>query len=261
MTTVSKADKKQANELLMRFCASRNVAPTAVVCKEFADYISFISGARHTSVTRYHLMLALRDLCARIDSKKSTMLKDYSFVGFSADSWSKAGRHITAMTAGNPGTCFYLNSYENLGSDTAVASADAMHQCMLGSLGLPTDLSGQDSAYPVAKVSVFTSDTTNLMPATNRELCKFPMFEGCAWVACFPHVGNLFLLDQLKITSIANLLSHAKQVALTFRVGTFRKLFLTCVPSPMFYACDQQALLAGSSFHIYTHAPGTPPAP
>lgn len=212
----------------MRFCAARKVAPTSLVCPEFADCISFLSEGRHASVTRYHLMLALQNLCSRIDSKKCNILSDYSLIGFSADSWTKDGRHMTAMTTGNPGTSFYLNSY--LGSDTAVASADAIHQCMLGSLRLPCDLDSKDPKYPFAKVSVFTSDTTNVMPATNRELCKIPMFKGCVWVSCFPHVGNLFLLDQLKIPSIAKLLSHAKQIALTFRVGAFRKIFLRCAP-------------------------------
>jgi hypothetical protein len=45
-------------------------------------------------------------------------------------------------------------------------------------------------------------------------------------VPCFPHVSNLALLDQLKIPSIAKLLSHAKQIVTVFRVGTFRKVFL-----------------------------------
>ena len=222
----------------MRFCAARNIAPAALVCTEFADCVSFLSGGRHQNTTRYYLMLALESLCSRIDSKKSKVLFDSSFIGFSADSWTKAGRHVTAMTAGNPGTSFYLSSYENLSSDNAAAGADAIHKCMLAALGLPLHLDSKHTSYPIAKVSVFTSDTTNVMPATNKELRKYPMFEGCVWVPCFPHVGNLFLIDQLKIPSIANLLSHAKQIALNFRTGTLRKLFLMCVNTVHHAACQ-----------------------
>ena len=236
---VSKAQQRQFHQLLMRFCAARNVAPSALVCPEFTDCVSFLSDGRHTNVTRYHLMLALQDLCSRIDSKKRSILSDSSFIGFSADSWTKASRHLAAMTAGNPGTTFYLSSYENLSSDNAAAGADAIQKCMLGALELPLDLDSKHPSYPRAKVSVFTSDTTIVMPATNRELRRYPLFEGCVWVPCFPHVGNLFLIDQLKIASIANLLSHAKQIALNFRTGAFRKIFLMCTNTILHVACSQ----------------------
>jgi hypothetical protein len=226
----------------MRFRAARNIAPTALVCTEFADCISFFPAGRHTSVTRYHLMLALQDVCGRIDSQKCRLLTGYCSIGFSADNWSKVGRYITAIPAGNPGTSFNLNIYENLGSDTAIASADAFHRCMLSSLGLPCDLDSKDPSDPFVQVAVLKSNTTNVMPATSRELCKFPMFAGCVWVSCFPHVGNLFFLDQLKIPSIAKLLAHAKQIALTFRSGAFRKIFLMCA-----LLCLRSALKSGFS--------------
>lgn len=226
--SVCRTDRKHADELLMHFCAARDVAPTAVTCKEFSDYVDHVSKGQYKAPSRYLLMVALTDLCARLDAKKTTVLSKYNFIAFNADSWTKAGRHITAMTAGNPGTSFYLSSYEHLGSDTAAASAHAIHQCMLSALGLPLDLAPEDARYPHRKVSVFTSDTTNVMPATNKELRKLPMFEGCLWIPCFPHVGNLALLDQLKIRSFAKLLSHAKQIVMVFRAGTFRKIFLTC---------------------------------
>jgi hypothetical protein len=209
-SSVNKADRKYGFELLMRFCAARNVAPTAVASPEFNQYVEHISKHDHNAPSRFYLMLALEDLCKRLDAKKATMLGNYNCIGFAADSWTKAGRHITALTAGNPGSSFYLSSYENLGSDNAATSADAIHQCMLSALGLPTDLSPQDSRYQQHKVAIFTSDTTNVMPATNKALNKFALFKGCSWVPCFSHVGNLALLDQLKIPSIAKLLSHAK---------------------------------------------------
>lgn len=81
------------------------------------------------------------------------------------------------------------------------------------------------------KVAVFTFDTTNVMPATARELSeKYPMFRHLIFLKCFSHVGNLFLSDQLSIPSFADLLGHAKQIPTIFRTGSFRKLFLACVP-------------------------------
>ena len=214
----------------MRFCAARNVALYAVASDEFNDYAEYISKQMHHAPSRYHLMLALADMCNRLDTQKAAVLDKYNFMGFEANSWTKAGRHIMALTAGNPGTSFYLSSYENLGADPAVTDADAIQQCMLSALGLPTDLSPNDSKYQRHKVAVFTSDTTNVIPATCKALRKFGMYECCVWMPGFPHVGNLGLLDQLKIPAFAKLLSHAKQIVTVFRVGAFRKIFLTCVP-------------------------------
>jgi hypothetical protein len=52
------------------------------------------------------MMLAFEELCNRLDAKKATVLGKYNCVGFATDSWTKAGRHITALTAGNPGSSF-----------------------------------------------------------------------------------------------------------------------------------------------------------
>lgn len=116
-------------------------------------------------------------------------------------------------------------------------------KCMLAALGLPLHLDSKHPSYTISKVSVFASETRYVMPATNKELRKYPMFEGCVWVTCFPHVGNLFLIDQLKIPSIANLVSRAKWIALNFRTGTLRKLFLTCVNTVHHAVCHGNCVI------------------
>jgi hypothetical protein len=148
------------------FCAARSVAPTAVASTEFNQCVQHISKHEHKSPSRYYLMLALEDLCKRLDAKKATVLGKCSCIDFAADSWTQVGCHIARLTAGNPGSSIYLSSYENLGSDNAPASADAIHQCMLSAMGLPTDLSPEDSRYPHHKVAICISDTTNVMPGT-----------------------------------------------------------------------------------------------
>jgi hypothetical protein len=63
-------------------------------------------------------------------------------------------------------------------------------------------------------VAGVTSDTTNVMPATVRELSQMPLFKGCVWVSCGCHVMNSYLL------------ALAKGVLDAFRVQAFRKIFL-----------------------------------
>jgi hypothetical protein len=63
------------------------------------------------------------------------------------------------------------------------------------------------------KVAGVTSDTTNVMLATVRELSQMPLFEGCIWVPCGYHVMNTYLLAQVKqVKAIKQLLALAKGV-------------------------------------------------
>jgi hypothetical protein len=93
-------------------------------------------------------------------------------------------------------------------------------------MGLDEDLPPDSSKIPRSRVAVMTSDTTNVMPATARELLSYPLCEGMIWVPCISHVLNLFLVDQLTIPSFKLLLQHSKQIVTTFRTGAFHKLFL-----------------------------------
>lgn len=94
-------------------------------------------------------------------------------------------------------------------------------------MGLDESLPPEHDAIPRARVAIMTSDTTNVMPATARELQKYPLCEGMIWVPCTPHALNLYLVDQLAIPSFKVLLQHAKQIVTVFRSGAFHKIFLT----------------------------------
>jgi hypothetical protein len=72
-------------------------------------------------------------------------MSDSLFLAVCADSRSSAGRHLTAITGGNPGLNIHLNSYENMGSEDAQSAADAIQQCLMTSLGFQVDMDPQDA--------------------------------------------------------------------------------------------------------------------
>lgn len=94
-------------------------------------------------------------------------------------------------------------------------------------MDLKEDLAPDDERIPRARICIMTSDTTNVMPATARELAeKYPLCESMLWVPCTSHILNLYLVDQLQITSFKLLLQHAKQIVLVLRSGVFHKMWL-----------------------------------
>ena len=222
------ARKQAATQLLMKALAHKNVPFNFVSSKYSQTYVKFVSNNEFTAPLRYDLVKALEQICDIIVTKVQQHLRKQPFVGMKSDSWSTAGRHLTAITTGNAGTAIYLNSYENLGSDTADVGAEALHDCIMTSLGYKIDMDPASPDFSYGKVSVITSDTTNVMPAIARELGKLPLCKGFIRAPCFPHVSNLLLLDQLKVPAIARLLAHRRQITAVFRVGAFRKLFLMC---------------------------------
>jgi hypothetical protein len=215
----------------MKFCAEKNIAFNVTSSTYFKAFVAHISQNRYEAPTSYHLVKALDELSRSIDLRVSSLLNKTPFVAGCIDSWTHAGKHVTAITGGPSDCSLYLSSFELSGPETADAIAPAVHQCFLESIGLPVSLSQTDSRYPKFKVSMFTTDTTNLMPATAKELSKkFDMFLGMLWISCFSHCANLLLLDQLKVPCFADLLAHARQITTTFRnSNNFRKLFLSCV--------------------------------
>jgi hypothetical protein len=224
----NKFSHKRATQLLMQALAHKNVPFNFVTSPAFQEYVDYVSESKHHAPTRWDLVKALEEICDILAAKTQKQMSDSLCLAVCADSWSSAGRHLTAVTGGNPGLNVYLNSYENLGSEDAQSAADAIQGCLMTSLGFQVDMDPQDANFPTAKVAVMTSDTTALMPATARALGTSKLCKGMQWAPCLAHVANLLLLDQLKVPAIASLLAHAKQIAKVFRAGNFRKLFLLC---------------------------------
>ena len=150
---VSNAEARLSHERLMKALAEKNVSFNFVTSKYFQAYVTFISKNYFSAPSRYFLISALERLCDPVNEAKLQQMNRSAFIGGCVDGWTTTGRHVSAITAGTPGSSFYLNAYENLGSDTATASADAINQCFMASMGV--------------------SDA-----ATVRELGKHPIFKG-----------------------------------------------------------------------------------
>jgi hypothetical protein len=221
----------------MQALARKNVPFNFVTSLAFQEYVDHVSESKRHASTRWDLVKALEEICDIFMAKTQKQMSESLFLAVCADSWSSAGRHLTAVTGGNPGLNIYPNSYENLGSEGAQGAADAIQQCGMTRLGFKVDMDLHDSNFPTAKVAVMTSDTTALMPATARALGTSKFCKGMQWAPCIAHVANLLLLDQLKVPAIASLLAHAKQIARVFRTGNFRMLFLLCVCSLLILTC------------------------
>jgi hypothetical protein len=116
------ASKKQtAAEVLMKAMAHKNIPFRFVTSPQFQSYVDYVSGSVFSAPTRYELVKALEQICATIATKVRNQLRRSPDIGVCVDGWTSAGRHLAAVTAGNPGCTIYLNSYENLGNDSAEA--------------------------------------------------------------------------------------------------------------------------------------------
>jgi hypothetical protein len=194
----------------MQALAHKNVPYIFVTSLAFQEYVDHVSESERHAPTRWDLVEALEEICDILTAKTQKQMSESLFLAVCADSWSSAGRHLTAATGGNPGLNIYLNSYKNLGSEDAQGAANAIQQGVMTSLGFKVDMDPHDSNFPTAKVAVMILDSTALMPATARALRSS---KGMQWAPCMAHVANLLLLDQLKVPTIASLLAHAKQIA------------------------------------------------
>jgi hypothetical protein len=191
----------------MRWCAATATAPNAIEHPYFQAYVAFVSNQCHKAPTRYYLMMALTCLVDRVCSNMTYQLKKNAYLGVQMDGWSSGGRHLAALCISVPGEQFFANAYENWKEDTAANSAVAVNACLSDLLEVSP---GARMPLQQGKVAGVTSDTTNVMPATVRELRQMPLFEGCIWVPCGCHGMNSFLLDQVKqVKAIKQLLALA----------------------------------------------------
>jgi hypothetical protein len=144
--------------------------------------VDHVSESKHHAPTRWDLVKALDEICDILTAKIQKQMSESLFLAVRADSWSSAGRHLTAVTGGNPGLNIYLNSYQNLGSEDAQGAADAIQHCVMTS---KVDMDPHESNIPTAKVAVMTSDTTALKPATARALGTSKLWKGMQWAPCW----------------------------------------------------------------------------
>jgi hypothetical protein len=178
---VTKSATQTDHNLLVRWCAATATAPNAIEHPFIQACVAFVSNQCHNAPTRYYLMLALTSLVDRVRSSMTYQLKKSAYLGVQMDGWSSGGRHLAALYMPVPGEQFFANAYENWREDTAVNSAVAVNACSSDLLEV-----SPSARRPLqqGKVAGVTSDTTNVMPATVRELSQMPLFEGCIRVPC-----------------------------------------------------------------------------
>jgi hypothetical protein len=115
--------------------------------------------------------------------------------------------------------------------------AQALHATLLSALGLDATLPADDSSIPLGKVAATTSDTTNVMPATAKELALYPLCHDTFWVPCAVHELGLFLKDEMKIHNVQAFLGKAGRIA---------SIFLSCKQADLhvrFSSCAHLFLL------------------
>ena len=145
------ARKQAAAQLLMKAMVHKNVPFNFVTSEHFQSYVEYVSNDVFTAPSRYDLVNALEQTCEMIAAKVQEHMRKQPFIFVESDSWSTAGRHLLAVTTGNAGSAVHLNSYENLGSDTADVGAAALHDCVMTSDGYKIDM---DPASPDLRHSV-----------------------------------------------------------------------------------------------------------
>jgi hypothetical protein len=221
---VTKSATQTGHNLLMRWCAVTATAPNAIEHPFFQACVAFVSNQCHKALTRHCLMLALTRLVDHVRSSMTYQLKKRAYLGVQMDGWSSGGRHLVALCISVPGEQFFANAYENWREDTAANSAVAVNACLSDLLEVSP---GPRRPLQQGKVAGVTSDTTNVMPATVRELSQMSLFKGCIWVPCGCHVMISYLLGQVKqVQAIKQLLALAKGIVDVFRIQAFRKIFL-----------------------------------
>jgi hypothetical protein len=163
-------------------------------------------------------MLSLDQLAKRVQNHIVQKMIKSTYVGLQLDSWSSEGRHLTTLCTSVPGARFFASAYESWRDDTAANSAVAVDACTQQLLAL-SPVGSAAKGLPVSKVAGVMSDTTNVMPATVRELRGLPLFKGCIWVPCACHVLNSFLSDQVKqVEKVRELFVLAKGIVDVFQV-------------------------------------------
>jgi hypothetical protein len=170
----------------------------------------------------------------------SRQLKARPFLSFEEDSSTRHDKHFHSVTAGMQGTSYLAGTFEiTRGSESAVNQAHAQHATLLSALGLDATLPADDSSIPFGKVAALTSDTTNVMPATAKELSLYPLCHIMFWAPCAAHELGLFLKDKMKIQNIKAFLGKAGRIASIFKSGAANKLISTCaLPPVLTYPCS-----------------------
>jgi hypothetical protein len=175
----TRGQREVATELLTRAMLQHHVAPWFLTSDAFKAYVTYISGERYDAPTRYQFLQMTDNLSGRASKLIAKELNDAMFFSFEEDSWTRHNKHYHAITTGKQGTSYFVGTFEiTTGPESAVNQAKAVHATLLSALGLDPALHPDNRTIPFGKVAAMTSDTTNVMPATAKELARYPLCQG-----------------------------------------------------------------------------------
>jgi hypothetical protein len=93
----------------MQALAQKDVPFNFVTSLPIQEYVDHVSEGKHHAPTRWDLVKTLEEICDILTAKTQKQMSESHFLAVCADSCSSAGRHLTAVTGGNPGLNICLN--------------------------------------------------------------------------------------------------------------------------------------------------------
>lgn len=126
----SKAEQKDADNLLAQALAVASVPFNFVSTRYFKAYVAKISQLRYHTPGRKGLLARLDEIYERLQRIIARKLENAAYIAFEMDSWSRANKHLTSLTTGCPGLSAFMACYETDAPDTAWSNAAAAYQCI-----------------------------------------------------------------------------------------------------------------------------------
>jgi len=225
LISISNEEKNHFDLLLFRWLTTRNLSYSMVNSREMKDMM----GALHPGYSMASvetLKSILEQQTKIVNAKVRTYLQTNLVAGsLSADGWTAVngdayfGLLLHFIDDGGVHQTVLLSALPKTGSQTAIALATRIREIL--------DLWGLTSEYsnPLTKRKIkwFTSDTTNVMPATVRDL-------GFEWIPCFAHVLNLIVQDALKSSPvIRDILMRCRKICTYFKKSSLMQQRLVAI--------------------------------
>jgi hypothetical protein len=124
----TKALQREAETLLAKAIIEKN-APFAIVTSPYLKACwALISSGRYSLPCPKTIVARIDDVYELLEAKVERHLRGQHVISFELDSWTRANKHLTAITSGDPASSLFLASFENAAADTAVNLADATYR-------------------------------------------------------------------------------------------------------------------------------------
>jgi hypothetical protein len=123
------------------------------------------------------------------------------------------------------GHSIFIDCTTSAENQDAEACAQRLYQTLLAALQLDTTLPADAPCFPAGKVANVTTDAASVMQAMVREMRQYKLCTGITWNSCSCHVSNLFLLDEVEMSSqVKFCVTSSRAIVEAFGVGNVHKL-------------------------------------